>query len=90
MNQITSYPSVTTELLNEIIRRILSAGSPIKVVLFGSQAKGEANLNSDLDLLIIEPSDLPRYKRAPRYLGALVGVFPAIDVLRLVLDSLNI
>ena len=34
----------------------------------------------DLDILIIEESTLPRYKRAARYLRALVGVFPAKDV----------
>ncbi len=30
--------------------------------------------------LIIEESSLPRYRRSPRYLRALVGVFPANDV----------
>ena len=37
--------------------------------------------DSDLDLLIIEDSDLPRHRRPPRYLRALVGVFPAKDVI---------
>ena len=37
-------------------------------------------LQTDLDLLIIEDSSLPRYRRAPRYLKALTGVFPAKDV----------
>jgi hypothetical protein len=37
--------------------------------------------NSDLDLLIIERSDLPRYKRASRYLRALIGMFPAKNVI---------
>ncbi|MCZ6680239.1 MAG: nucleotidyltransferase domain-containing protein, partial [Candidatus Poribacteria bacterium] len=73
-------PQVTDELLDDVVRRILSVGTPLKIVLFGSQARGEAGLNSDLDLLIIEPSNLPRYKRAPRYLRALVGIFPAKDV----------
>jgi predicted nucleotidyltransferase len=49
-------------------------------VLFGSHARGTARPDSDLDLLIIEDSTLPRYRRAPRYLRALVGVFPAKDV----------
>ena len=64
----------------DLLRRILAAGSPLRIVLFGSRARGEAKPGSDLDLLIVEESTLPRYKRAARYLRALVGVFPAKDV----------
>jgi predicted nucleotidyltransferase len=80
VNPILDYPPVTAEVLEEAVRRILGAGSPLKIVLFGSSARGEARPGSDLDLLIIEESDKPRYKRAARYLRALVGVFPAKDV----------
>jgi uncharacterized protein len=73
-------PAITTETLEEVVRRILAAGSPLRIVLFGSQARGESRPGSDLDVLIIEDSSLPRYKRAARYLRALVGVFPAKDV----------
>jgi len=73
-------PTITAETLEEVVRRILAAGSPVKIVLFGSQARGEAGPGSDLDVLIVENSILPRYKRAARYLRALVGVFPAKDV----------
>ena len=41
---------------------------------------GDARSDSDLDLLVIEDSDLPRYKRSVRYLQALTGLFPAKDV----------
>ena len=71
---------MTDELLEEAVRRILSVGSPLKIVLFGSRARGDARPDSDLDLLIIEPSDLPRYKRAARYLRVLVGLFPSKDI----------
>ena len=74
------YPEVTEELLAVIVRRILSVGDPLKIVLFGSRGKGEARPDSDLDLLIIEVSNLPRYKRPGRYLRALVGTFPEKDV----------
>src|SRR5438093_510327 len=57
------------------------AGDPQRVVLFGSRAHGRGRPDSDLDLLIIEDSNLPRHRRAPRYLRALVGVFPAKDVI---------
>jgi predicted nucleotidyltransferase len=80
MNRVLDYPPVTDETLQEVVRRILAVGSPIRIVLFGSRARGQASPSSDLDILIVEESDLPRYKRAARYLRALVGVFPAKDV----------
>ncbi len=76
-----TYPPVTDELLDRVVRRILSVGSPRKIVLFGSRARGDARPDSDLDLLIIEESDLPRYRRSPRYYHALTGLFPAKDIL---------
>ena len=46
------------------VPRMLAAGAPLKVVLFGSHARGQAHPESDLDLLVIEESTLPRYERA--------------------------
>ena len=80
MNREVANPAVTEAMLQEIVRRILSAGRPLKIVLFGSYATGQARLDSDLDILIVEESGLPRYRRAARYLRALVGVYPAKDV----------
>jgi uncharacterized protein len=74
------YPTVSDELLPEETQRIRAAGDPQKIVLFGSHARGNARPNSDLDRLIIEELHLPRYRRAPRYLRALIGLFPAKDV----------
>lgn len=80
MNQVVAFPPVTEELLQEAVRQILSVGSPEKIVLFGSWARGQARPNSDLDLLIIEESDLPRYRRVGRYRMALLSLFPAKDI----------
>jgi predicted nucleotidyltransferase len=80
MSRTLDYPPVTDALLQEVVHRILAVGSPHKIVLFGSQARGDARPDRDLDLLIIEDSDLPRYKRSVPYLRALVGLFPAKDV----------
>ena len=71
---------MTEELLKLFVERILQTGFPQKIILFGSHARKDASSSSDVDLLIIEESDLPRYKRAPKYLCALVGLYPSKDV----------
>ena len=58
-------------LLQTIVQRLLAAGQPQKIVLFGSQARGEAGHDSDYDLLVIENSNKPRYRRAVPYRRAL-------------------
>ena len=76
----SATPPLMPDLLGEIVTRILAVGAPYRIVLFGSRARGDARPDSDLDLLIVEDSSLPRHRRAPRYLRALVGVSPAKDV----------
>ncbi|MCK4306273.1 MAG: nucleotidyltransferase domain-containing protein [Candidatus Eisenbacteria sp.] len=75
------YPAVDHGLLEEIVKRICAVGHPQRIILFGSRGRGDARPDSDIDLLIIEESNLPRYKRSARYRRALTGLFPAKDIL---------
>lgn len=44
--------------------RMGKAANAESVILFGSHARGEADETSDVDLMIIAESDLPRFKRS--------------------------
>jgi predicted nucleotidyltransferase len=50
-------PVVTTELLEEVTRRIVERFHPEKIILFGSYAWGTPRRDSDVDLLIVMKSD---------------------------------
>ena len=52
MNHASVSPSIET--LNEMVRRIVEAVQPLKVVLFGSAAIGRMGPDSDLDPFVIE------------------------------------
>jgi predicted nucleotidyltransferase len=67
-------------ILSEMVIKIRQVGSPEKIVLFGSRARGNARADSDIDLLVVESSRLPRYKRAGRYRKAVAGMFIAKDI----------
>jgi predicted nucleotidyltransferase len=80
MTSTAQIPEVTDALLEQISWLIVSAGDPLKIILFGSRARNEHRPDSDIDLLIVEESDIPRYKRSPRYLLATRGTFPAREI----------
>lgn len=58
-----------------------TAGSPVRVILFGSHARGEARAGSDLDFLVIEPEVADRHAEMVRLRSALHGMRRPIDVL---------
>jgi predicted nucleotidyltransferase len=43
------------EVLDELVRRIVAAVKPLRIILFGSAARGEMGPNSDLDVLVVMP-----------------------------------
>lgn len=55
---------INSKVIGEIKDLIAQKISPVKIILFGSLAKGDEKEGSDLDLLIIKESSLPRHKRA--------------------------
>ena len=50
--------------IKRVAKRLGEAANATRVILFGSHARGEADPNSDVDLMIIAESDLPRFKRS--------------------------
>lgn len=82
MSLVKTSPQIFTDgRLEEIVKGILKVGNPQKIVLFGSRARREVRPDSDYDILIIEPSNLPRYKRAVAYRRALIGLGMAKDII---------
>ena len=44
---------LSTELMNEITNRLRDALHPLRIYLFGSHACGDADKDSDIDLLVV-------------------------------------
>lgn len=54
---------LTDEEIDEIVRRIVVRMDPLKVIIFGSYAKGTATASSDLDVLVVKDTELPMASR---------------------------
>jgi predicted nucleotidyltransferase len=80
MMRETRSAKIDSELLDEVLRRIRTTAQPEQVILFGSQSRGEAGPDSDLDLLIVMDTDLPRHKRPLPFYRALAGLGLAKDI----------
>jgi predicted nucleotidyltransferase len=71
--------SVDGDLLAEIVKRIVAASNPEKIVLFGSRARESHRADSDIDLLVIKESTEPRWRRSVPIYRALAGIGVGVD-----------
>jgi predicted nucleotidyltransferase len=73
-------PLATDDVIREMTERIVASTSPVRVILFGSQARGTSHGGSDVDFLVIErdPVDVRaeaiRLRRLVRSLGVPVDI----------------
>ena len=68
--------------LGLVVRRLVEAYRPESIYLFGSVARGDADADSDYDLLIIVPDDAPPERRQSRLAyQVLRGTGTAVDAL---------
>ena len=68
------------EKIELIVDRIVRVVNPLRIILFGSAARGEANEHSDLDLLVIMPDGTHRRKTVQKLYRELYGVGIAKDI----------
>jgi uncharacterized protein len=73
---------LSSEVLDEIVDRLVKGLQPEKIILFGSHAYGEPTADSDIDLLIIvSESDQPHHRRASHAYGMLWGLTAPTEIL---------
>lgn len=73
---------VTSEKVETAIRKIIEISQPLKLILFGSYVRGDTDINSDLDILVVARDGIesPR-KESIRIRRALRGISMAMDIL---------
>lgn len=71
----------SSEILDEIVRRLVSIYHPNRIYLFGSFARGEAGQDSDYDILLVMPDDSPTELLKPSLAHeSLWGLETSVDI----------
>lgn len=71
---------VKPAILADVVRRVVNAAHPEKIILFGSAARGEMGPNSDLDLLVIKGGKYNRRRLTTVIYRNLYGADAPVDV----------
>lgn len=82
MNRVSTPWLATPEKIRRAVERIVTAGNPQRVIVFGSTVRGEAGPNSDVDFLVVTKDlvDRPR-EESVRLRRALRGISMPMDIL---------
>ena len=72
---------VDETLLNEVVRRVLTVARPDRIILFGSAATGQMTKDSDIDLLIVEPTSANTHERRVEIRDAVGDIGYPVDVI---------
>lgn len=71
---------ITDEQQKDLIKRIMETISPVRIILFGSNARGDAGPDSDIDLLVIVADGTHRLDTVQAIYRNLIGLNFAVDV----------
>ena len=68
-------------VLDRMIQGVVTSVRPLRIILFGSAARGEMGPDSDLDLLVVMPQGTHRRKTAQRLYRQMGGFGVPFDIL---------
>ncbi len=69
------------ELITKATKLLLDAAHPHKIILFGSYGRGDANAESDIDLLVVETDVKDRVAEMTRLNRVLSPLRMSVDLL---------
>jgi uncharacterized protein len=84
------FAAMTTDaLIADATQRLIDTFHPLKIILFGSQARGEAGPDSDFDFLVVMPDGTDRRAMAVAMRYRLADMPMAKDILVTTPDEIS-
>lgn len=68
--------STIDRLVGEVVKRV----NPLRIVLFGSAARDESGVQSDIDLLVVMPDGVHRRRTAQKLYREIKGLRVPFDI----------
>lgn len=78
------------EVLDEIVKRVVEAAEPDKIIMFGSAARGEMGPDSDIDLLVIKGGKFNRWRLTTDIYRQLRGKGAPVDIVVVTPDEVRL
>lgn len=69
------------EAIEQLIQRIVEIVHPLRIILFGSAARGEMGTDSDIDVLVVMPEGVHRRRTAQLLYRQIRGLGVPFDIL---------
>jgi len=71
----------TSKIIDNLIERIVNAVHPIRIILFGSAARGAMGPNSDIDVMVVVPDGTHRSNTVRYLYKQIFGFGFPVDIL---------
>jgi uncharacterized protein len=80
-NYISIIEKDLPKAIDYLVKAIVREVNPLRIILFGSASKGEANIDSDIDILVVMPDGVHRRRTAQLLYRKIIGVGYPFDIL---------
>ena len=77
------------EVIEQLVARIIELVQPLRIILFGSAARGEMGPDSDIDVLVVMPEGVHRRRTAQLLYRQIRGLGVPFDILVATPDDLE-
>jgi predicted nucleotidyltransferase len=77
------------EAIEQLVRHIIELVHPLRIILFGSAARGEMESDSDIDVLVVMPEGVHRRRTAQLLYRQIRGLGVPFDILVATPDDLE-
>jgi predicted nucleotidyltransferase len=77
------------EVIEQLVRRIIEIAQPLRIILFGSAARGEMGPDSDIDVLVVMPEGVHRRRTAQLLYRQIRGLGVPFDIVVATPDDLE-
>ncbi len=69
------------EVIEQLVQHIIELVQPLRIILFGSAARGEMGADSDIDVLVVMPEGVHRRQTAQLLYRQIRGLGVPFDIL---------